>query len=86
MKLCIILYHYPSTDFNSSFILFWLYGKKRGHPSSAGSVTVSATDEDVITDLMEQHDQFVGSMQSRLAKLQVTNSITDAKWLSNDVI
>ncbi|TMW98488.1 hypothetical protein EJD97_003963 [Solanum chilense] len=43
----------------------------RGHPSSAGSVTVSATDEDVITDLMEQHDQFVGSMQSRLAKLQV---------------
>ncbi|WMV14046.1 hypothetical protein MTR67_007431 [Solanum verrucosum] len=47
--------------------------KKRGHPSSAGSVTVSATDEDAITDLMEQHDQFVGSMQSRLAKLQVTN-------------
>ncbi|XP_009790404.1 katanin p80 WD40 repeat-containing subunit B1 homolog KTN80.4-like isoform X1 [Nicotiana tabacum] len=43
----------------------------RGHPSSAESVTVSATDEDTITDLLEQHDQFVGLMQSRLAKLQV---------------
>lgn len=31
----------------------------------------SATDEDAVADVMEQHDQFIGSMQSRLAKLQV---------------
>ena len=32
---------------------------------------VSASDEDAIADVMEQHDQFVSSMQSRSAKLQV---------------
>ena len=31
----------------------------------------SASDEDAVADVMEQHDQFIGSMQSRLAKLQV---------------
>ena len=31
----------------------------------------SASDEDTVADVMEQHDQFIGSMQSRLAKLQV---------------
>ena len=33
--------------------------------------TPSASDEDVVADVMEQHDQFISSMQSRLAKLQV---------------
>lgn len=27
--------------------------------------------EDTISDLMKQHDQFVGTLQARLAKLQV---------------
>lgn len=53
----------------------------RGRPSSAESVTVSATDEDAIADLMEQHDQFVGSMQSRLAKLQVVYKY----WQRHDI-
>ncbi|KAF6153436.1 hypothetical protein GIB67_003626 [Kingdonia uniflora] len=43
----------------------------RGRPSSAGRETVSASDEDAIADLMEQHSQFLGAMQSRLTKLQV---------------
>lgn len=30
-----------------------------------------ATEEDAVADIMGQHDQFVSSMQSRLAKLQV---------------
>ncbi|PHT26195.1 Katanin p80 WD40 repeat-containing subunit B1 [Capsicum baccatum] len=53
----------------------------RGRPSSAESVTVSATDADAIADLMEQHDQFVGSMQSRLAKLQVVYQY----WQRHDI-
>ncbi|KAK3422060.1 katanin p80 WD40 repeat-containing subunit B1 homolog KTN80.4 isoform X1 [Eucalyptus grandis] len=43
----------------------------RGHRPSAEKETVSASDEDAIADVMEHHDQFVGSMQSRLVKLQV---------------
>ncbi|KAJ6323336.1 hypothetical protein OIU77_013036 [Salix suchowensis] len=43
--------------------------------------TISACDEDVIADLMEQHDQFVSSMQSRSAKLQVVYRY----WERNDV-
>ncbi|CAN4080939.1 unnamed protein product [Withania somnifera] len=35
------------------------------------SAVISAADEDIIADLMEQHSEFVGTMQSRLAKLQV---------------
>ncbi|KAM3281387.1 katanin p80 WD40 repeat-containing subunit B1 KTN80.4 isoform X1 [Capsicum chacoense] len=45
--------------------------EKREGPLSAVSEAVSADDEDIIADLMEQHNEFVGSMQSRLAKLQV---------------
>lgn len=44
---------------------------KRGFPSSTVKEAPSASDEDATADLMEQHDQFVSSMQSRLAKLQV---------------
>uniref|UniRef100_A0A5B6ZMG8 Katanin p80 WD40 repeat-containing subunit B1 homolog n=1 Tax=Davidia involucrata TaxID=16924 RepID=A0A5B6ZMG8_DAVIN len=43
--------------------------------------TVSASDEDAIADVMEQHDQFIGSMQSRLAKLQIVHKY----WQRNDV-
>ncbi|XP_047341054.1 katanin p80 WD40 repeat-containing subunit B1 homolog KTN80.4 [Impatiens glandulifera] len=50
----------------------------RGHPSPEKE-TVSATDEDVITDLLDQHNQFVGSMQSRLAKLQVVHRYWDRR-------
>jgi katanin p80 WD40 repeat-containing subunit B1 len=46
--------------------------KQRGRTPSIEKETVSAFEEDVIADLMEQHDQFVSSMQSRSAKLQVT--------------
>lgn len=31
-----------------------------------------SNDEDAIADIIEQHDQFVGSMQTRFAKLQVS--------------
>lgn len=34
---------------------------------------VSASDEDAIADVMEQHDQFLASMQSHLLKLQVSS-------------
>ncbi|KAF5195818.1 hypothetical protein FRX31_014595, partial [Thalictrum thalictroides] len=37
----------------------------------SGQEMVSANDEDAIADLMDQRDQFMGSMQSRLTKLQV---------------
>ncbi|CAI9785536.1 unnamed protein product [Fraxinus pennsylvanica] len=46
----------------------------RGYPSTGENESVSASEEDAIADLMEQHDQFVGSMQSRLAKLQVVHN------------
>lgn len=45
--------------------------EKREDPLSAVSEVVVAADEDTIAVLMEQHNQFVGSLQSRLAKLQV---------------
>lgn len=34
-----------------------------------------ASEEDTISDLMQEHDQFVGNLQSRLTKLQVTVSL-----------
>ncbi|KAK4360274.1 hypothetical protein RND71_019226 [Anisodus tanguticus] len=70
----------PSNVVGTVPALNMLPNNLRGRPS-AESVTVSATDEDVITDLMEQHDQFVGSMQSRLAKLQVVYQY----WQRHDI-
>lgn len=55
--------------------------KQRGRTPSIEKETVSAFDEDVIADLMEQHDQFLSSMQSRSAKLQVVYRY----WERNDV-
>ncbi|XP_073316380.1 katanin p80 WD40 repeat-containing subunit B1 homolog KTN80.4-like isoform X1 [Primulina huaijiensis] len=53
----------------------------RGYPLPGGDESVSASDEDTIADLMEPHNQFVGSMQSRLAKLQVVHSY----WQRHDI-
>ncbi|KAK7273449.1 hypothetical protein RIF29_14499 [Crotalaria pallida] len=53
----------------------------RGHPMSTEKATVSASDEDSIADVMEQHDQFLSSMQGRLAKLKVVFRY----WERNDV-
>ncbi|XP_061337361.1 katanin p80 WD40 repeat-containing subunit B1 homolog KTN80.4-like isoform X2 [Gastrolobium bilobum] len=43
----------------------------RAHSISTEKATISASDEDSIADMMEQHDQFLSSMQARSAKLQV---------------
>lgn len=45
--------------------------KQRGYSPPAEKEMASLSDEDAAADVMEQHDQFVSSMQSRLAKLQV---------------
>ncbi|KAJ8562926.1 hypothetical protein K7X08_031378 [Anisodus acutangulus] len=55
--------------------------EKREDLFSAVSEVVFATEEDTIADLMEQHNQFVGSMQSRLAKLQVVYQY----WKRHDI-
>jgi len=44
---------------------------QRTHSISTEKATVSASDEDSIADLMEQHDEFISSMQSRSSKLKV---------------
>ncbi|EHA8586200.1 Katanin p80 WD40 repeat-containing subunit B1 [Cocos nucifera] len=53
----------------------------RGCLSSARQETLSASDEDAIADLMEQHKEFLTSAQSRLTKLQVVRQL----WDRNDV-
>ncbi|KAK6921524.1 WD40 repeat [Dillenia turbinata] len=53
----------------------------RGHPFSAEKETLPVTDEDVLAHIVEQHDQFVGSMQSRLAKLQIVHRY----WERSDI-
>ncbi|XP_020094292.1 katanin p80 WD40 repeat-containing subunit B1 homolog [Ananas comosus] len=53
----------------------------RGRTSSAGRETVSASDEDAIADLAEQHGEFLTTGQSRLTKLQVVHRL----WQKNDV-
>ncbi|KAL3635886.1 hypothetical protein CASFOL_020433 [Castilleja foliolosa] len=53
----------------------------RGYPLTEESESVSASDEDTIADLMETHVEFVGSMKSRLGKLQVVLSY----WQRHDI-
>ncbi|KAB2043412.1 hypothetical protein ES319_D01G015200v1 [Gossypium barbadense] len=60
---------------------FDVYKQRRRYSSSVEKEMPSATDEDAVADVMEQHDQFIGSMQSRLAKLQVVHRL----WERNDV-
>ncbi|XP_073129926.1 katanin p80 WD40 repeat-containing subunit B1 homolog KTN80.4-like [Henckelia pumila] len=55
--------------------------QQRGYPLPGGDESVSASEEDTIADLIEPHNQFVGSMQSRLAKLQVVYSY----WQRHDI-
>ncbi|XWS39641.1 hypothetical protein CRYUN_Cryun18bG0072400 [Craigia yunnanensis] len=55
--------------------------KQRGYLPSVEKEMPSASDEDALADVMEQHDQLIGSMQSRLAKLQVVHRY----WERNDV-
>ena len=64
--------HFKDADLHPFFILNMLKLKQRGRTSSIKKEMVSASDDDVIADLLEQHGQFVRSMQSRSAKLQVT--------------
>ncbi|KAL2545679.1 Katanin p80 WD40 repeat-containing subunit B1-like protein [Forsythia ovata] len=49
-------------------------GKLPSRGYTGENESVSASEEDAIADMMEQHEQFVGSMQSRLAKLQVVHN------------
>ncbi|XP_044489612.1 katanin p80 WD40 repeat-containing subunit B1 homolog KTN80.4 isoform X2 [Mangifera indica] len=53
---------------------------QRGYTPSVEKEMVYAIDEDATADVMEPHDQFVSSMQSRLAKLQVVSRY----WARND--
>ncbi|KAK8706554.1 hypothetical protein V6N13_050115 [Hibiscus sabdariffa] len=55
--------------------------KQRQYPPSVEKEMSSATDEDAVAVVMEQHDQFISSMQSRLAKLQVVHRL----WERNDI-
>ncbi|XP_024027095.1 katanin p80 WD40 repeat-containing subunit B1 homolog [Morus notabilis] len=55
--------------------------KQRGYPPPVEKESVSASDEDAIADVMEQHNQFLSSMQSRSAKLQGVYRY----WERNDV-
>ncbi|PPR80519.1 hypothetical protein GOBAR_AA40196 [Gossypium barbadense] len=53
--------------------------KQRGYPASVEKEMPSASDGDAVADLMEQHDQFISSMQSRLAKLQAVHRYWERK-------
>ncbi|XVF67074.1 hypothetical protein PTKIN_Ptkin10aG0091600 [Pterospermum kingtungense] len=55
--------------------------KQRGYPPSVEKETPCASDEDAVADVMEKHDQFIGFMQSRLAKLQAVHRY----WERNDI-
>ncbi|KAK2635130.1 hypothetical protein Ddye_029922 [Dipteronia dyeriana] len=70
----------PGTVSTSSMPPFSAF-KQRGYPPSTEKEAPSASDEDATADVMEQHDQFVSSMQSRLAKLQAVYRY----WQRNDI-
>ncbi|XP_038721667.1 katanin p80 WD40 repeat-containing subunit B1 homolog KTN80.4-like isoform X1 [Tripterygium wilfordii] len=53
----------------------------RRHSPFTEKEAASASDEDAIADVMEEHEQFVSSMQSRLIKLQVVYRY----WERNDI-
>jgi hypothetical protein len=48
---------------------------QRRHSSFAGEQSVLVNDEDVIADLMENHQEFIHGMTPRLAKLEVLKEI-----------
>ncbi|KAG2316743.1 hypothetical protein Bca52824_019865 [Brassica carinata] len=55
--------------------------KQRGNHLPVEQGTNSPSEDNIVEDIMGQHDQFVSSMQSRLAKLQVVRRY----WERNDV-
>jgi hypothetical protein len=55
--------------------------KQRGNHVPVDQGITSASEEDIVADIMGQHDQFVSSMHSRLAKLQVVRRY----WERNDI-
>ncbi|GAB4851952.1 hypothetical protein Ancab_016142 [Ancistrocladus abbreviatus] len=55
--------------------------KQQGYFSPVEKELCSASDDDTIADIMERHDQFVGSMQARLTKLQIVHRY----WERNDI-
>ncbi|CAN1812448.1 Helicase-like transcription factor CHR28 [Linum perenne] len=63
-------------DINLGMYLQMKAKKEREYTSSPEAEMVLGTDEDYIADVMELHGQFVSSMQSRLAKLQVLADVT----------
>ena len=62
---------FPVFFFLEDVISLFLKVKQRAHSISTEKATISATDEDSIADVMEQHDEFLSSMLARSAKLQV---------------
>ncbi|KAI8527811.1 hypothetical protein RHMOL_Rhmol12G0103100 [Rhododendron molle] len=48
---------------------------------SPGKEAVSTSDKDAVTDIMDEHAHFIGSMQSRLGKLQIVHRY----WEMHDV-
>uniref|UniRef100_A0A1J3CIH9 Katanin p80 WD40 repeat-containing subunit B1 homolog n=2 Tax=Noccaea caerulescens TaxID=107243 RepID=A0A1J3CIH9_NOCCA len=55
--------------------------KQRGNHMPVDQGTTSASEEDIVADIIGQHDQFFSSMHSRLAKLQVVRRF----WERNDI-
>lgn len=55
--------------------------KQRGYSFSAEKYATSLTDDDVIAEIIGRHNQFLGSVQSRLDKLQVVHRF----WDRNDI-
>nr|BAE98997.1 katanin p80 subunit - like protein [Arabidopsis thaliana] len=55
--------------------------KQRGNHVPVDQGITSASEEDIVADIMGQHDQFVSSMHSLLAKLQVVRRY----WERNDI-
>ncbi|KAL1209770.1 Katanin p80 WD40 repeat-containing subunit B1-like protein [Cardamine amara subsp. amara] len=55
--------------------------KQRGNHVPVDQGITSASEEDIVSDILGQHDQFFSSMQSRLAKLQVVRRY----WERNDI-
>ncbi|KAK9117788.1 hypothetical protein Scep_015881 [Stephania cephalantha] len=59
---------------------------ERGRLSSSDKQTVSASDDDAIADLLELHDQFLGSMQDRLTKLQEGGTYLDFCFVPDEMM
>ncbi|CAN8298741.1 unnamed protein product [Cochlearia groenlandica] len=55
--------------------------KQRRNPVQVDQGISSSSEEDIVADITGKHDQFVSSMQSRLAKLQVVRRY----WERNDI-